>query len=51
MLLMPERLLVIALEGFGDELVFELADLVGVEQRLLRARDDAPFALLRPTTL
>jgi hypothetical protein len=35
MLLMPERLVVVALEGFGNELFFELSDLVGIEQRLL----------------
>jgi hypothetical protein len=48
MLLVSERLLVVALEGFGDELFFELADFIRIEERLLGARDDAPFALLRP---
>jgi hypothetical protein len=47
MFLVPERLLVIALEGFGDELFFELADFIRLEERLLSARDGAPAALRR----
>jgi hypothetical protein len=47
MLLVSERLLVVALEGFGDELFFKLADSIRIEERLLRPRDDAPAALRR----
>src|SRR4029077_17949521 len=44
--LCPKGLIVVALKLFGNKLVFELANLLGRQNRILLARDHAPFQRL-----
>ena len=44
--IVPKGFVVVALQLFGNEFVFEPADLFGGQNRILRARDQSPFRRL-----